>query len=93
MEESFGVIEGFFGAETLRVIVAAFLRSGKYTSSVTKAASGNFALSTCGPCSPTDRSLVPGPVKRPIWPVKANSIASITPLLPEPFGPEIANVA
>jgi chromate transporter len=56
-------------------------------------ASGNFALSTCGPCSETERPLVPRPISRPICPVRPNSIASITPLLPEPFGPEIANVS
>ena len=35
---------------------------------------------------------MPRPISRPICPVRPNSIASITPLLREPFGPEIANV-
>ncbi len=89
---SAGTILGFFGSDTFRVIVADFPSAGMKTRSSTKAASGNFVLSTCGPCSATDRPLVPRPVSRPICPVRPNSIASITPLLPEPFGPEIANV-
>ncbi len=61
--------------------------------SSTNAASGNFVLSTWGPCSATERPLVPLPVSRPICPVRPNSIASMTPLFPDPFGPEIANVS
>ena len=86
-----GSIFGFFGDDTIRVIVADFPSFVRETRSVTNDASGNFALSTCSPCSGTESPFVPLPVSRPIWPVKANSIASITPLLPVPFGPEIAN--
>jgi hypothetical protein len=49
-------------------------------------------VSTWGPCSGTDRPLVPLPVSRLISLVSRNSIASMTPILPDPFGPEIANV-
>jgi hypothetical protein len=57
---------------------------------VTNAASGNFVLSTCGPCSERESPLVPLPVSRPICPVSPNSMASMTPLFPDPFAPEIA---
>ncbi|MGY3362759.1 hypothetical protein ACVWZK_009422 [Bradyrhizobium sp. GM0.4] len=38
------------------------------------------------------RLLVPVPVRRLMRPVSPNSIASITPLLPDPLGPEMENV-
>ena len=56
------------------------------TFSSTNAASGNLILSTWGPCSAADRPLVPRPVRRPIWPVSPNSMASMMPLLPDPLG-------
>ena len=83
---------GFFGADIFRVMVADLPMSGRKTFNSTNAASGNFVLSTCGPCSDTVRPFVPLPVRRLICPVSPNSIASITPLLPEPLGPEMANV-
>ena len=89
---SAGTILGFFGADIFRVMVADLSMSGRKTFNSTNAASGNFVLSTCGPCSETVRPFVPLPVRRLICPVSPNSIASITPLLPEPLGPEIANV-
>ena len=42
-----------------------------------------------GPCSVTESPFVPLPVSRLTSPVRPNSIASTTPLIPEPFGPEI----
>jgi hypothetical protein len=54
---SVGTILGFLGEKTLRVIVADFPNDGRETLSSTKAESGNFVLSTCGPCSATDNPL------------------------------------
>ena len=89
---SAGAILGFLGAEAFRVMVADFSRAGRKTFSSTNEAAGNFVLPTCDPCSATDRPLVPLPIRRPMCPgpVSPNSMASITPLLPAPFGPDIA---
>ena len=88
-----GTILGFFGEETFRVMVAVFLSAGRKTVSSTNAAVRKFGFVNVRTMLRNGEALVSLPVSRPICPVSPNSMASMTPLLPDPFGPEITKVS